>query len=256
MKLGEVRNSGLFQKLLTPSPCSSPALPRTSFPLTELRWPIHSLQNPSYPSLLVFSSDISCCFLGPQEGLVLSFFLQTQPRPPQPPATSPSTSRTGYATAQLSPHLSLLALAAPRPLRQASSALPRAAEGPLPVPASPRHHGHTGCSTQFWNMLSTQPSLPPPQGSDPHRPRAATLPGEQPHPSFSTPQCSLATPSHPTNSGASEKKQAKTIFFHSPNSKIYFNCCNTVDYKQLFCMTELGTGCIHGTTGAQAHSNT
>lgn len=54
----------------------------------------------------------------------------------------------------------------------------------------------------------------------------------------------LLPPSSQTNPETRERNRPRQFFFSS-NRKIYFNCCNTVDYKRLLCMTEHSTGCIY-----------
>lgn len=93
-----------------------------------------------------------------------------------------------------------------------------------------------------------QASLPP-QGSSQHLPTAATFPRR------GTPCVLLCSQSHPLcplvtppQTRSLKKKPGQGNLFSSPNSKIYFNCCNTVDYKQLLCVTEhvQVAGCIVG----------
>lgn len=83
-----------------------------------------------------------------------------------------------------------------------------------------------------------QASLPP-QGSSQHLPTAATFPRR------GTPCVLLCSQSHPLcplvtppQTRSLREKAGQGNLFSSPNSKIYFNCCNTVDYKQLLCVTE------------------
>lgn len=81
-------------------------------------------------------------------------------------------------------------------------------------------------------------SISPPRGTTPH----ITLPQAQPY----SPSPSSSATLIPNQSRASGKKQTKPVFFFfSSNRKIYFNCCNTVDYKRLLCMTEHSTSCIY-----------
>lgn len=96
---------------------------------------------------------------------------------------------------------------------------------------------------------------PTPSPHSSHLPRRATphtLPCPSPTPLYPP----TRPPTHPQiTSLREERNRPRRFFFCSPNSKIYFNCCNTVDYKQVFRMTEHGTDCIQGTTGAGAGSS-
>lgn len=91
------------------------------------------------------------------------------------------------------------------------------------------HPGHSCGHRQL------QPSLPS-QGS----PHSSHLFQER-NPTYLT---LLPTPSSvpssnsPQNQEPQRKKTGQGNFFSSPNSKIYFNCRNTVDYKQLLYLTE------------------
>lgn len=100
-----------------------------------------------------------------------------------------------------------------------------------PIPASPHrwaapqwfnHYGNRALPTLGVPSILEAASPTPPHGS--HLPRRATLHTLHPAPS-PTPLCPLATPpfSLPKQSA---KETGQDTFSSSPNSKIYFNCCN------------------------------
>lgn len=112
--------------------------------------------------------------------------------------------------------------------------------------------------------ITTETELSPPLVSPafwkqpaPHHHMAATFPGEQPCTPYTLHPApllfALLQPPHFPSPSNQRKKQAKTLFLPPLIAK-YISTA-VIDYKQLFCMTERGTGCIHGIAGAGASTH-
>lgn len=208
IKSGKVRNSGLFLELLTPSLCYS----RIYFPLSVM---IQSLENPNFPSYLLFylghfilvsrTSRRACCVSFPPHTQRRSLLYH--------PIIMPGASKPGSAMAWMSP--------SPSPswkIRDTYSPTQDTAvrTGSFSLPFLP----------SFTRLFTTSP-----HGSHLSQERNPTYLTLLPIPS-SVPSCDS-----PQNRCLREKT-GQSNFFSSPNSKIFFNCCNTVDYKQLLYATE------------------